>query len=481
MVRKIIEWALANPLLVILLAVALSVVGAYSFLNVNVEAYPDPAPAIIEVFAQFPGASAEEVERQVTVPLEVTFAGMPGLNSIRSKSLYGLSDLKMNWNYGSRYTYEAGRQEVINRLATISQPLPTGVTPQISPESPTGEIYRYVLSTPKDSSGRDIYTLNDLKALQDWVLEREFRTVPRIVDVCGWGGTVRRYEIQPDPDRLRKFGITLVQLQNAIQNSNATVGGDYVNQGEVAMTVRSVGLFGGGADPTVKVLGLTNPVQASSILRDEEQRRIRDIRALVITSVNNQPVRVEDVVEGGRASPGDLGRQGVVVSHQTRLGRIGYWKADKERPPHSLQTLAQIGHDEPDVVECIVLMRKNEETRPALKDVRAKVVELNNPNTGRMLPGVKIEPYYDRSDLLAITTETVRENLLVGMGGWSRSSCSWRFLSNVCSACCVDRGHQYSAGALFRIHRVLFTRGMSANLLSIGAVDFFGIIVDAAR
>jgi heavy metal efflux system protein len=474
MVRKIIEWALANPLLIVLLAVALSVVGAYSFLNVNVEAYPDPAPAIIEVFAQFPGASAEEIERQVTVPLEVTFAGMPGLNAIRTKSLYGLSDLKMSWNYGSKYTYEAGRQEVINRLATLSQTLPAGVTPQISPESPTGEIYRYVLNVPKDSSGQDVYTLNDLKALQDWVLEREFRTVPRIVDVCGWGGTVRRYEVQPDPDRLRKFGVTLAQLQNAIQNSNATVGGDYVNQGQVAMTVRSVGLFGGGADPTIKVLGLSNPKEASSILREEELRRIKDIRALVITSVNNQPVRVEDVVEGGRAAPGDLGQQGVVVSHQTRLGRIGYWRPDIKRPPHSTQSIASIGHDEPDVVECIVLMRKNEETRPALKDVKAKVAELNGPDAGRMLPGVKIEPYYDRSELLAITTETVRENLLVGMG--LVTIILLMFLSNVRSALIVAINIPL---ALCFAFTVLFTRGMSANLLSIGAVDF-GIIVDSS-
>ena len=260
MVRKLIAWALDNPLVVLLLALALTVMGVYSFLYVNVEAYPDPAPAIIEVFAQFPGASAEEVERQVTVPLEVTFAGMPGLKAIRSKSLYGLSDLKMSWNYGGPYTYEAGRQEVINRLATISQPLPTGVTPQISPESPTGEIYRYVLKTPKDSSGSEVYTLNDLKSLQDWVLEREFRNVPRIIDVCGWGGTVRRYEIHPDPDRMRRYGITLAQLQSAIANSNATVGGDYVNQGQVAMTVRSVGQFGGAADPVTKVLGKKDPV-----------------------------------------------------------------------------------------------------------------------------------------------------------------------------------------------------------------------------
>src|SRR6516162_9436756 len=148
MVRKLIDWGLSAPLVVILLTIMLVVAGVHAFLHVNVEAYPDPAPAIIEVIAQFPGASAEEVERQVTIPLEVTFAGMRGLKSIRSQSLFGLSDLKMNWQYGSEYTYETCRQEVINRLATISQPLPNGVTPVISPESPTGEIFRYILKVP---------------------------------------------------------------------------------------------------------------------------------------------------------------------------------------------------------------------------------------------------------------------------------------------------------------------------------------------
>src|SRR6516162_711256 len=314
MIRALIEWSLRNPLIVLLLALALTVGGLFSFLNVNVEAYPDPAPAIVEVVALFSGASAEEVERQVTIPLEVTFAGMPGLKTIHSKSLFGLSDLKMNWHYGSQWTYEVARQEVINRMATISQPLPAGVSPAISPESPTGEIYRYILKTTKDASGRELYTLNDLKALQDWVLEREFRTVPRIVDVTSFGGTVRRYEVQPDPDRLRRYGVTLSQLQSAIANSNATVGGDYVNQGQVALTVRSVGLFGGGVDPVNKVLELKNPAAAAWRLRTAEQRRIQDIRRLVIASVNNQPVRVEDVVEGGRISPGEFGDKGVVVS-----------------------------------------------------------------------------------------------------------------------------------------------------------------------
>jgi cobalt-zinc-cadmium resistance protein CzcA len=474
MVSKLIEWSLNNPLVVILMALALAGVGLFSFLNVNVEAYPDPAPAIVEVVAQFPGASAEEVERQVTIPLEVTFAGMPGLNSIHSKSLFGLSDLKMNWHYGGQWTYEVARQEVINRLATISQPLPGGVTPAISPESPTGEIYRYILKAPKDASGRDIYTLNDLKAMQDWVLEREFRTVPRIVDVTSFGGTIRRYEVQPDPDRLRRYGITLSQLQTALANANATVGGDYVNQGQVALTVRSVGLFGGGTDPVNKVLGLKSPAPAASILRAEEYRRLRDIRSLVIASVNNQPVRVEDVVEGGRVSPGQIGEQGVVVSHLTRLGQIGYWKADRERPWGSPLSLADIGHDESDKVQCIVLMRKNEETLPALKDVKKKVEDLNDPSSGRRLPGVEIEPYYDRTDLINVTTETVRENLLLGIT--LVVIILFMFLSNVRTALIVAINIPL---ALLFAFSVLFLRGKSANLLSIGAVDF-GIIVDSS-
>src|SRR5215471_5537766 len=210
MVRKLIEWALGNPLVVVLIVLGLVGYGSYAFLNVNVEAYPDPAPAIVEVIAQFPGGSAEEVERQVTVPLEVTFAGMPSQTHLRSKSLFGLSHLRLQFEYG--YTYEAARQETINRLQ-FTQPLPPGVTPQISPESPTGEIYRYTLRSPKDGAGKDIYTLNDLKALQDWVLEREFRRVPRIVDVSSSGGMIKRYEIHPDPDRMKRYGITLQQLQ----------------------------------------------------------------------------------------------------------------------------------------------------------------------------------------------------------------------------------------------------------------------------
>jgi cobalt-zinc-cadmium resistance protein CzcA len=298
--------------------------------------------------------------------------------------------------------------------------------------------------------------------------------VPRIVDVTSFGGTIRRYEVQPDPDRLRRYGITLAQLQAALANGNATVGGDYVNQGQVALTVRSVGLFGGGVDPVNKVLGLKSPLAAASLLRAEEFRRIRDIRSLVIASVNSQPIRVEDVVEGGRVSPGQRVEQGVVVTHQTRLGRIGYWKADRERPPGSPLSLADVGHDDDDKVQCIVLLRKNEDTLPALKDVKKKVEELNDPASGRRLPGVEIEPYYDRTELIHVTTETVTENLLVGIG--LVTMILFMFLSNVRTAVIVALNIPL---ALLFAFSMLYLRGKSANLLSIGAVDF-GIIVDSS-
>jgi cobalt-zinc-cadmium resistance protein CzcA len=476
MVRKLIQWSLDNVMVVLLMAVALAALGVYSFLHINVEAYPDPAPPTVEVVAQFAGASAEEVERQVTIPLEVTLAGMPGLHAMNTKTVFGLSDIKMLFDYG--FEYKEARQETINRLQS-TQPLPPGVTPQISPESPTGEIFRYWLRAPKDAAGRNIYTLNDLKALQDWVLEREFRTVPRVVDITSWGGTVRRYEVQPDPDRMRRYGITLAQLQNVLTSSNATVGGDYLTQGDVALTVRSVGLFGGGEDPVRKVLGMTDPVQAAAVLRAEEERRMRDIRALVITSVNNQPVRVEDVVEGGRLAPGERGGQrGVIVGHQTRLGMMAHFKVDDGYKSHFLTdhslSIRQVGHDDPDQVGCIVLLRKGEATLPALADIEAKVKELNDPASGQMLPGVQIVPYYDRKELTSATTDTVTENLMVGMG--LVAMILILFLGNIRSALIVAINIPL---ALLFAFSALFLRGKSANLLSIGAVDF-GIIVDSS-
>ncbi|HEX4592095.1 MAG TPA: efflux RND transporter permease subunit, partial [Gemmataceae bacterium] len=463
MVRKLIDWAVANPYIVLLLAVLLAAVGGYAFWAVNVEAYPDPAPAIIEVIAQYPGASAEEVERQVTVPLEVALAGMPGLQTTRSKSLFGLSHLRNQFEYG--VDFEKAKQEVINRLQQVN--LPAGVTPQLSPESPTGEIYRYTLMNPKDANGRPVYTLADLKAVQDYTLQREFLRVPRVAGVNSMGGEVKRYEIQPDPQRLRRYGVSLQQLMNAVAASNANIGGDYLTHGHTVQVVRGIGLIGGGQDPLQQVVGMKSPAEAAAVLRDEEKRRIREIRQTVVASVNNVPVRVEDLVDGGPVRVDDqLGEGGVVVSHLTRLGRVSMSRRvvdDRGR---------ETWQDDDEKVQGVILLRKGQESLPALRDIEAKVRELNEP--GRLPPGMTIEPYYDRTELIGMTTETVRENLLVGI--CLVSMILLMFLSNVRAAVIVAINIPL---ALLFAFGALYLRGRSANLLSIGAVDF-GIIVDSS-
>jgi cobalt-zinc-cadmium resistance protein CzcA len=462
MIRRLIDWSLQSPLIVLVMSLVLAAVGFYSFWHINIEAYPDPAPAIVDVIAQWPGASAEEMERQVTIPLEITMAGMGGLKTTLSKSLFGLSHLRNVFHYG--YDYEKARQEVINRLQ-FTQALPPGVSPQLSPASPIGEIFRYTLKTPKNILSQEIYTLNDIKSLQDWLLEREFRRVPRIVDVTSFGGTVRRYEIQVDPDRLKRFGITLQQVQNALSNSNANVSGEYLAQGRTNLMIRCVGVIGGGKDPIERAVGMKTPEEAARFLREEEQRRLREIRSIVIVSINNVPIRIDDVVEGGPLLDADApSLKGVVVSFQTRLGRVSFDKALDDKNESWER------HEEK--VQGIVLMRKGEESLPSLDGVHAKVKELNQP--GKLLPGVEIEPYYDRTELVHITTHTVEHNLIMGIV--LVSIILLMFLSNVKSAVIVAINIPL---ALLFAFAVLFLRGKSANLLSIGAVDF-GIIVDAS-
>jgi cobalt-zinc-cadmium resistance protein CzcA len=462
MVRKLIDWAVANPFIVLLLGLILAVVGGYAFWNVNVEAYPDPAPAIIEVIAQYPGASAEEVERQVTIPLEVALAGMPGLDSTRSKSLFGLSHLRNQFDYAVEY--DRAKQEVINRLQQVN--LPPGVTPQISPMTPTGEIYRYTLVNPTDAADRPIYTLSDLKAVQDYTLQRELLRVPRVAGVNSMGGEVKRYEIHPEPHQLRRYGISLQQLMTAVANSNANVGGDYLTHGHTVQVIRGIGLIGGGQDPLQQVIGMTDPKAAAAVLRAEERRRIRGIRRIVVASVNNVPIRVEDLVTGGPVrTDEDLGQGGVVVGHLTRLGRVSMSKrvADAKGQP--------AWQDDDEKVQGVVLLRKGQESMPALRDIEAKVRELNE--AGRLPPGMRIEPYYDRTELIGLTTETVHENLLVGIA--LVSMILLMFLSNVRAAIIVAINIPL---ALLFAFGALYLRGRSANLLSIGAVDF-GIIVDS--
>jgi cobalt-zinc-cadmium resistance protein CzcA len=475
MVRKLIEWAVNNALIVVILALALAGFGLYAFAHVNVEAYPDPAPAIIEVIAQYPGASAEEVERQVTIPLEITLAGMPGLQYTRSKSLAGLSHLRNQFDYG--IDYYAARQEVINRL-TFVQNLPSNITPQLSPFTPTGELIRYTIDSPDDSQGEPIYSLRDLKSLEDWTLQREFRRIPRIADVSSFGGMVKRYEISPDPERLKRYGITVQQFQNAVANSNANVGAGFLVQGPNALNVRGIGLLGRGQDPMTAAFGMPNPYVAARHLRDQERERVAEIRDVVVASVNNVPVRVEDLVTGGppESAIGEgPGTQGVRVGHQPRLGKVSVCRPKLDADGHEVRDAAGnvVWEDRLDVVQGIVLMRKGEATLPALQKVKEKVDELNN-TPGRLLPGVQVRPHFDLTGLIHLTTETVRHNLFLGMA--LVTVILLMFLSNVRSALIVAINIPL---ALLFAFSVLFVRGKSANLLSIGAVDF-GIIVDSS-
>jgi Cu/Ag efflux pump CusA len=377
--RRLLLVALLAPLLALTMTAAFL---GYRFLSRPRGAdEPAPEPVILVVVASFPGASPEEVEQQVTTPLEVTFAGLPHLQTVRSQSSLGTVSLRLQFDDGT--DYDSARQEVINRLQVLP-PLPPGVTPMLSSVLPEHEIFRYTLAGPADAGGHPIYTLNDLRAVQDWVAEREFRRVPRIIDAEGWGGTVKRYEVNPDPDRLSRFGISLKQLQDALANANRNVGGDYVIHGPVALNVRGVGLFGGGEDPMARILGMNDPGPAAARLREEERKRIREIRSIVITAVNNRDVLLEDVVEGGRLGENDRpGERGVVVGARRqgdvalslRRGEGADW-LDQER------------------VEGVVLLRRGEDAEAALRDVRAKVEELNAG--GVLLPGLRIEPLIER-------------------------------------------------------------------------------------
>ena len=472
MIFKLIEWALNNMLVVVLLTVALIGVGGYSLVHLNVEAYPDPAPAIVEVISQYPGASAEEVERQVTIPLEIALAGMPGLKSTQSKSLFGLSHVRNQFQYSTDFF--RARIEVLNRMFTAG--LPVGVTPTLANTTPTGEIYRYIVKGPKDALGHDIYNTSDLKSLEDWVLEREFRRIPRIADVVSFGGANRRYEIQPDPERLKAYGISLDQLQKAISENNSNVGGDFVIQGPTIQAVRGLGLIGGGLDPARTYPTNADPAAVALHLRKGEDRRQRELRGIVLAATNNVPIRVGDVVDGGSySSDTQAGQRGVVVGAHPLQGRVAVSRPVTDDHGEALVDADgnRIWEDRPDVVQGIVLLRKGEESLPALTDVKAKIQELNS-NSGKLLPGVKIEPIYDRTRLVELTTHTVRENVLLGIA--LVTVILLLFLNHIPSAIIVAINIPL---ALLFAMSVLYFRGISANLLSLGAVDF-GIIVDSS-
>ena len=422
MVRALISWSLHNRFVVLLGTVALIVLGIHSATNLNVEAYPDPTPPLVEVITQNPGSSPEEMERLISIPIETALNGMPGLKYLRSISLAGLNDIKCQFEYGTDYW--TARQEVINRIGMVSN-LPANANPGLSPWSPTGEIVRYVLEG-------DGYTLNQLKAVQDWVLERQLRTVPGVIDVTGYGGTVKQYQILLDTQLMRRYDVTLQMVTDAISKSNANVGGDVLPLGAQSHNVRAIGYLGEGRDSL-------DPAVADHAYAIEVEK-LEDIQDVVVTSYNNMPVYVKQLAK-------------VVVGFQPRLGVVG---RDGEN----------------DVVEGIVLMRKYEKSLPTSQRVLDKIEQLNN---GKLLPkGMHLRIFNQRTELVHVTTHNVLHNLVVGMA--LVILILFIFLGDV--SCAGIVALMIPLALLFSVS-VMYLQGKSANLLSIGAVDF-GIIVDSS-
>ena len=376
--------------------------GLIAFKQLNIEAYPDPTPPMVDVVTQSPGLSAEEIERYITIPIETQVAGIKNLNTIRTVSLYGLSDVKLQFSFD--YTYDEALQQVLNRLSQLA-PLPGNVQPGISPTSAIGEIYRYRLEGPPN------YSVLDLKTLQDWVLQRRFRAVPGVIDVTGWGGKTKTYELQVDFNKLVANGLTLPQLLQAVSNSNINVGGNTVNIGTQSAVVRGVGLI----------------------------RSIDDLANTMVSQSGGNPVLVKDVAT-------------VTVGEKPRLGIAGL-------------------DDDDDIVQGIVLMRRGEKSSPTIPRVEELVASINNSSI--LPPGVRIERIYDRKDLIDITTATVLHNMVVGI--LLIVLLQWIFLGDLRSALIVGATIPF---ALFFAVIILVLRGESANLLSVGAIDF-GLIVDA--
>jgi len=399
--RGIVEPALRQRALVVLAFVLLLAGGLAAFRTLNIEAYPDPTPPMVNVITQAPGLSGEEIERYVTVPIEVITAGLPNLKQVRTVSLYGLSDVKLQ--FGFEFNYREAEQQVLNRLAQLD-PLPNGAKPTISPVSPIGEIFRYKLTAP------DGYSTLDLKSLQDWVLRRRFRAVPGVIDVIGWGGKTKTFEIAVDLDRLTAHGLTLAGVVKTLNDSNLNVGGNRISLGSQSAVVRGVGLI----------------------------RSTDDIEETVLSQSGGAPVLVRDVAS-------------VTIGHQPRLGIAGM-------------------NEDDDIVQGIVLMRRGEESTPAIEAVRAEVARIEA--AGILPPGVKIERIYDRADLIAVTTHTVLHNMVFGIA--LILVVQWLFLGNLRSALIVVATIPF---ALFFAVIILVARGESANLLSVGALDF-GLIVD---
>jgi cobalt-zinc-cadmium resistance protein CzcA len=393
--------SLRQRFLVILMTIVLIGAGTWSLNQLSVDAYPDLSPPMVEIVTQWPGHAAEEIERLITVPVEVEMNGIPNMTALRSISLYGLSDVILTFRIGTDNYF--AREQVFNRIPDLN--LPTGVTPSVSPLfSPSGLIYRYVLQSPDRSS-------MELKTIEDWIVERQYKSVPGVADDSGLGGETMQYQVVLDPVKLAAVGLSVPQVETSLGANNANAGGGFYSQGGQFYYVRGLGRL----------------------------RTLEDIGDVVVGVHNGIPILVKDVGQ-------------VVIGHAPRLGQFGYM-------------------DQDDAVEGVVLMRTGEQTQNVLKRVEAKTKELNE----KILPkDVKILPFYDRIDLIGLTTQTVERNLLRGM--------------LLVVVVLIFFLYDFRAGMIVAVAiplALLFAfvclnlQGVSANLLSIGAVDF-GILVDGA-
>ena len=400
--NTLIAVALRRRGLMVLFLLFLFGAGLLSFLRLNVEAYPDPLPPAVEIVTLNPGQSAADTERYITIPIEIQLSGIPHVTTLQSTSLFGLSDIVVQFTYD--FTYDEAEQWVINRLSQLDK-LPNDASPEISPESPIGEIYRYRVVGPPG------FSATDLKTIQDWILERRFKAVPGVIDVTGWGGKTKTYEVAVDLDRLRAHGLSLSQVLDALNNGNSNVGGQTIDFGPQSAVVRGIG-------------------QISSM---------EQIRDTLVSANSGSPVRIGDIAQAS-------------VGHQPRLGIAGQ-------------------DDDDDIVEGIVLMRRGSQSLPTLHRVEAEIDRINGADI--LPPGVKIVRIYDRKELIDVTTATVLRNMMFGIV--LIFFVQWLFLGDLRSAIVVAATIPF---ALFFAVSILVLRGESANLLSVGAVDF-GLIVDA--
>src|SRR6202167_4121303 len=412
MIRGLVDFALSNRILILALAVLLFIWGGISFHQLPVEAYPDVANNYVEIITQWPGISAEQIEQQVTIPIEIVMNGIPHLVSLRSFSLFGLSDLKLTFDDESENDWN--REKALERLSQVT--LPPAAQPQIGTDwSPVGQIYFFTLHSTNPK-----YDVMELKTLEDWVIEKQFKSVPNVVDVASFGGPTREYQVRIDPSKLIAYGLSISQVEQQLANNNANAGGSFIEAGLQQINVREVGM-------------VTNT---------------RDIADTVIKTQNGTPLHISDIAT-------------VAQGPKIRLGQFG--RAIRREDGKII--------DNEDVVSGIVLLRQGAGSDDVLKGIHAKVDELNN----FILPsGVKIVPFIDRSELVEFTTHTVLHNLTEGI--ILVVIILFLFLGNTRAALIVAVTIPFS---LLFASICLSLRHIPANLLSLGALDF-GMVVDGA-